>query len=226
MQKSYIFALLFGLLFSSPLLEFHRAEMHNGGNNLVDVVFLNLRKAQNVKGFLCSVSTRSTRAPTQTNIEGVVLCVYSYKTRGSEKYGGFKVIKKKQNTPFPIGDGDDKTAHIKERKKKKKRQKKKSIRSVSFWPTYNSSISFSLLFATSLLELHLAHVHNSGRDSIDVVFLTAETQDVESALYFFFLDKWWVMVVKWLILWHLCCFISSFNRDENNTHRTTRAFFF
>lgn len=118
MQKSYIFALLFGLLFSSPLFEFHRAEMHNGGNNLVDVVFLNLRKAQNVKGFLCSVSTRSTTRAQHKNNEG---CVVVQNTGVWMKIRGvFKVIIK--NTPFPIGDGDDKTPHIKREKKKKKKK--------------------------------------------------------------------------------------------------------
>lgn len=45
------------------------------------------------------------------------------------------------------------------------------------------SVSFSLLFATLLLESHGSHVHDSGGDLVDVLlFLLSETQDVEGLL--------------------------------------------
>jgi hypothetical protein len=45
------------------------------------------------------------------------------------------------------------------------------------------TISFSLFFATSLLESHGSHVHDSGGDFVDIVLLfLAETQDVEGLL--------------------------------------------
>jgi hypothetical protein len=45
------------------------------------------------------------------------------------------------------------------------------------------TVSFSLLFATSLLETHSSHVHDSSGDLVDVVLLfLSETQDIEGLL--------------------------------------------
>ena len=49
--------------------------------------------------------------------------------------------------------------------------------------TYDHAVSFSLLFATSLLELHATHVHDGGGDLVDVILLfLGETQNVEGIL--------------------------------------------
>jgi hypothetical protein len=47
-----------------------------------------------------------------------------------------------------------------------------------------STVSFGLLLATSLLELHLTHVHDSTDDLVDVqLLLSGEAQDVEGFLF-------------------------------------------
>ena len=100
--------------------------------------------------------------------------------------------------PFPIGDGDEINTTHRGKKKKRKEKRKQFIRLVLIWPTHNSSISFSLLFATSLLELHLAHVHDAGRYFVDVLFLSTETEDVESTLCFLvllLLQKWFERLI-------------------------------
>jgi hypothetical protein len=43
---------LFGLFFATPLLELHRSKVHDGSHDHVDLIFLFLGEAQNVKGFL------------------------------------------------------------------------------------------------------------------------------------------------------------------------------
>ncbi len=49
--------------------------------------------------------------------------------------------------------------------------------------TDRCAISFSLLFATPLLELHFTHVHDSGGDLVAVLFVFfGEAQDVEGGL--------------------------------------------
>ena len=49
--------------------------------------------------------------------------------------------------------------------------------------TDHCAISFSLLFATPLLELHFTHVHDSGGDLVGVLFVfQREAQDVEGGL--------------------------------------------
>lgn len=49
--------------------------------------------------------------------------------------------------------------------------------------THLSTIRLSLLFTTSLLELHSSHVHDGGSDLVHVLFLfLGETKDVESLL--------------------------------------------
>lgn len=46
------------------------------------------------------------------------------------------------------------------------------------------TILFSLLLATTLLELHATHVHDSGGDLVDILLLLlGEAQDVEGLLY-------------------------------------------
>lgn len=51
--------------------------------------------------------------------------------------------------------------------------------------TFFFTILFSLFFATTLLELHATHVHNSGGDLVDIfLFLFGEAQDIEGLLYF------------------------------------------
>jgi membrane protein CcdC involved in cytochrome C biogenesis len=48
---------------------------------------------------------------------------------------------------------------------------------------YLGTVTFSLLFTTSLFELHATHVHYRGSDSVDVVLLLlGETQNVEGLL--------------------------------------------
>lgn len=52
------------------------------------------------------------------------------------------------------------------------------------WSVYLCAISFSLFFATPLLELHASHVHDGGCDLVDVILLfLGETQNVESLLH-------------------------------------------
>jgi len=51
-MATYNCAIGFSLLFSSPLLELHGTQVHDGGYNAEDVVLLLLAEAQNVKGFL------------------------------------------------------------------------------------------------------------------------------------------------------------------------------
>jgi hypothetical protein len=49
--------------------------------------------------------------------------------------------------------------------------------------TFFGAVSFSLFFATPLLELHATHVHDRGGDLVDIVLLIlSETQDVEGLL--------------------------------------------
>lgn len=53
-----------------------------------------------------------------------------------------------------------------------------------FLNSYFCAVSFSLFFATPLLELHATHVHNGGGDLVDVVLLLlGEAQDVEGLLH-------------------------------------------
>ena len=70
----------------------------------------------------------------------------------------------------------------------KKRLKKRIFKAeaepiqVDGW-TYGCAILFSLFFATSLLELHSAQMHNSGSDSVNVILLLlSETQNIKSFL--------------------------------------------
>jgi hypothetical protein len=50
--------------------------------------------------------------------------------------------------------------------------------------TYLHTVGLSLFLSTSLLELHATHVHHSGNDLVDIVFLfLSETQYVEGLLY-------------------------------------------
>lgn len=47
-----------------------------------------------------------------------------------------------------------------------------------------STIGFSLLFATTLLESHGTHMHDSGSDLVDIfLLLLGETQDVKGLLF-------------------------------------------
>lgn len=49
--------------------------------------------------------------------------------------------------------------------------------------TFFDTVGFSLFFTTPLLELHATHVHDSGRDSVHVLFLfQGETQNIEGLL--------------------------------------------
>jgi hypothetical protein len=50
--------------------------------------------------------------------------------------------------------------------------------------TYLHTVGLSLFLSTSLLELHATHVHYSGSDLVDIVFLfLSKTQYVEGLLY-------------------------------------------
>lgn len=52
--------------------------------------------------------------------------------------------------------------------------------------TFFFTILFSLFFATTLLEFHATHVHDSGGDLVNIfLFLLGEAQDIEGLLLFF-----------------------------------------
>lgn len=51
--------------------------------------------------------------------------------------------------------------------------------------TLFGAVGLSLFFATTLLELHATHVHDSGGDLVHItLLLSGEAQDIEGLLYF------------------------------------------
>ena len=65
-SPTYLFAVLFGLLFATPLLELELAQVHHRGRDEVHVVLFLFGEAQNVEGLL-SVRVRP-RKQQKTNV--------------------------------------------------------------------------------------------------------------------------------------------------------------
>ena len=141
---SFLFAFLFGLFFATPLLELHRSKVHDGSHDHVDLIFLFLGEAQNVKGFL-GVWVPPSLISFQRRVFLVFsvcvwLCVSKNqgrigRIRGREKYSPSQSmdtvrfwieLKLKRRRCwsilcFLVGEGD-KTAHEKIKEKKEKRR--------------------------------------------------------------------------------------------------------
>lgn len=84
---TYDCAFGFGLLFATPLLEFHGAKVHDTGSDLVNVVLLCLTETEDVEGFLLGASANSMRASK---------CLWVF---GALKTGG---VKSHTNGPNPL----------------------------------------------------------------------------------------------------------------------------